>query len=988
MNRIHVTNLADFPGLARVPRTLAALVALACGLLAAAESTCAAAPPIPGNPYVARYAPGDYPGDAYNFGIAVDSEGSVLLANTAGVVRFAGGQWELVTLPGGLEARALAPARDGQVYVGSFDQFGVLARDRFGDLDYTSLDEGFQPGERSGSMGEVFRVASTRDGVYFVAYSEVFLVGTDGARHRFPAGGKIVTAAQAGDIVVVQREDAPLAVVTPHGFVDVRGPDDLGTDGPMFASAVAAGDGSALLLSRDRGWYRLAHNQVTRIEAASNPALSQARCIRAATLPDGGYAVGCENGEILHLDPSLAIVGLHRVSELPIAGLAVDREGFLWAASEGEALRISLGRSWSVYDSSLGLRGTVQAAIDLDDGTTLVATTTGLYASHHDAHDRVSFTPIATDRREVSALLETRFGVLVATATGVEVWEGDGLSTVIDGTGVWDLVPSLADDTLVFAIEDERLSILRHSDDGWSVTSTSTGPPIGLSSAVQIEPGEVWGGQIRGGLIRFEVTARDASITSWSEVALPAPATVTSSTWVFRLGGRIFARDADRYFALDGERFRPTSPGDGLPAALGNGGDALECRDGSGYAYGSTQLFARTRPSAEWQEVRPLEGAVKRILGADCGAARTVLLASERGLLRFDPAAPRATVGPLVTRLRRVHVTHGRDDGEALDVAPLRPIELAPFRRLRFDLEVPSGESGVRYRTRLVGFDDEWSLPQAEPRHEVGGLTPGRYRFEAIALIRGAHDVQPMTYSFAVRPRWYQTSWAMVGAVALLGASIVGLVRWRSAALLRANAALDTLVRQRTSELVEANRRLEQQARHDDLTGLANRRRLEHFGAGAFDEATATGASLSVLMVDADHFKVINDRLGHAAGDRRLREIAHVLREHTDPARELAARYGGEEFAIILPGVTLTVARARANEIRARAAAIAQGVTSTVSIGVAERIAHEATSLEHLLHLADAGLYRAKQQGRNQVALCPPDPANETPGSSTGASRP
>lgn len=975
------------PRLDRAAHSWGARAALSIALVMVAHAAEGAPVPVPGNPYVARYVPGDYPGDAYNFGIAVDAEGAVLLANTAGVVRFAGGQWELVTLPGAIEARAVSPASDGKIYVGSFDQFGVITRDRIGALVYAGLDEGFQQGGRTGSMSEVFRVASTRDGVYFVAYAEVFLLAADGSRNHFPAGGRIVTAAQAGDVVVVQREDAALAVVTRQGFHEVRGPDDLGPDGPVFPSAVTAPDGAVLLLSRDRGWYRLENERVTRIDAPSSAALARARCIRATSLPDGGYAVGCEDGRIFHLDHRLAIAGIHHVSELPIAGLAVDREGFLWAASEGEALRISLGRSWSVYDTSLGLRGTVSAAAELDDGTTLVATTTGLYASHPGAEDRVPFAPIATDRREVTALLETRWGVLVGTATGVEVWDGRSLSSVLDGTGVWDLVLSSDDEALVYAIEDERLSILCHAEGGWRVASTSSGPPIGLSSAVQTDPGEVWGGQIRGGLIRFEISPLDATIRSASPVALPTPARDTASTWLFTLEGRLFARDGDRYFVRDGAAFRAVTHGDGLPSGLGSSGDVLECGDGSSYAYGSTQLFVRLARGAEWQEVQPLEGAAKRILGADCGAARTVLLASERGLLRFDPAAPRPTVGKLVTRLRRVQVTRGRGEGEALDLTPRAEVELAAFRRLRFDLEVPSGESDVRYRTRLIGFDDDWSAPQDEPHREVNALPPGRYRFEAIALVRGAHDVQPVTYAFTVRPRWYQTGGSIAGASVVLAMAIAGLVRWRSAALLRANAALDALVRQRTNELLEANLRLEQQARHDDLTGLANRRRLEHFGASAFDEAAAAGAPLSVLMVDADHFKVVNDRLGHAAGDRRLREIADVLRDHTDSGHELAARYGGEEFAVVLPGVPLSAARVRAEEIRARAAALVQGVTSTVSIGVAERIAHEATSIEHLLHLADAGLYRAKQQGRNQVALCPPDPAQETPGSDAGAPR-
>ncbi|MFN7950474.1 MAG: diguanylate cyclase [bacterium] len=946
---------------------------LACGCafaLLLARASASAAAPAPGNPYVARFGAADLPGDAYNYGVAVDAAGEVLVANTAGLMRFAGGQWELVELPGHLEVRSIATTADGQIFLGSFDQFGRLHEDRFGTPRFAPLQDEFRRDREAGSISEVFRTASTRDGVYFIAYSEAFLLGADGARRRFSAGQRIVAAAHAGDTVLVQHERGPLTRLTPAGYVDVRGPADLGPDGPVFSAAVPAPDGRIYLLSRDRGWYRFDGESVERFEAPSSQRLGEARCFRAVSLPEGGYAVGCDSGEVFQLTPTLDVSHVHRVSELPISGLAIDREGFLWVATEGEMLRIALGSAWSLYDSSLGLRGTIQGSADLGD-TTWVATTTGAYRSHTDGEGRLSFEHVDTGLAEVTDIQGTPFGILIAGGDGLVAWDEGRFERVLENVGVWSVEPASAEGDLFYAIEDERLAIVRHERAGWRVTDTSGGPPVGLSSLARGRDGELWAGQMRGGLIRFQLAADGARIASWEPRPLAGASPATPSTWVFQIGERVFARDADRYFVLDDGEFRRVRAGDGLPQTMLDelSGEALTCPDGRSFALTSTKLFTRAPNARDWSEVRPFDGAARRILGADCGAEHTLLIQSERGLLRFDPARPRAAVGRLVTRLRRAVVVRARSIDEPLALDSTEPLAIQPFRRMRFEYAVPTGELEVRYRTRLVGLDDDWTPATHEPDRELGALPPGDYRFEAIAMVAGAQEVQPATLAFRVLPRWYQRPAVAALALVPLGLLVAGVVRWRSAALLRANAALDALVRQRTRELEEANARLEQQARHDDLTGLANRRRLEHFGATAFADSIHLDRPLSLLMVDADHFKVLNDRLGHAAGDRRLREIAAVLRGHIEGAHELAARYGGEEFALVLPEVPLEAAHARAEIIRRAAAKLTDGVLSTVSIGVAERGAHGATSLEHLLRLADAALYRAKQRGRDRVAV-------------------
>jgi diguanylate cyclase (GGDEF)-like protein len=154
--------------------------------------------------------------------------------------------------------------------------------------------------------------------------------------------------------------------------------------------------------------------------------------------------------------------------------------------------------------------------------------------------------------------------------------------------------------------------------------------------------------------------------------------------------------------------------------------------------------------------------------------------------------------------------------------------------------------------------------------------------------------------------------------------------------------------------------RARETAQTDGLTGLANRR--------AFDERLAAEAArgpVTLVMVDLDHFKRLNDTHGHQAGDEVLREVARILRQ-TAPAGALPARYGGEELVLILPGTDLADGVAAAERLRAAIAGAGGPVPVTASLGVASAGRYGSTPGE-LLAAADAALYEAKRAGRNRV---------------------
>jgi diguanylate cyclase (GGDEF)-like protein len=159
----------------------------------------------------------------------------------------------------------------------------------------------------------------------------------------------------------------------------------------------------------------------------------------------------------------------------------------------------------------------------------------------------------------------------------------------------------------------------------------------------------------------------------------------------------------------------------------------------------------------------------------------------------------------------------------------------------------------------------------------------------------------------------------------------------------------------------------------DGLTGVANRRRFDEALEEACAEAAVDAVPVSLVLIDLDHFKRLNDSQGHQVGDEALRAVAAVLAEQTESRGGLAARFGGEEFAWLLPGVSLEDATAEADALRKaiRDAAIRHdGVDSgvvTASLGVSTGAGTPALTPPALVAAADAALYRAKSGGRDRV---------------------
>lgn len=199
---------------------------------------------------------------------------------------------------------------------------------------------------------------------------------------------------------------------------------------------------------------------------------------------------------------------------------------------------------------------------------------------------------------------------------------------------------------------------------------------------------------------------------------------------------------------------------------------------------------------------------------------------------------------------------------------------------------------------------------------------------------------------------------------------LFNLLTYRNRQLVKLNQSLEDKVSERTKELSDANHRLEELSLTDPLTGLYNRRFAVRALQTIWDEADLTGGGISCLMIDADHFKEVNDNWGHDAGDFVLKELSRTI-SYSLRTDDILCRLGGDEFFVICPSTPLEdgfyVAESVLKTVNELVVPTGEGTwIGSISIGVAGRTT-EMLHHEEIIKAADDGVYLAKNYGRNCV---------------------
>jgi diguanylate cyclase (GGDEF)-like protein len=288
-------------------------------------------------------------------------------------------------------------------------------------------------------------------------------------------------------------------------------------------------------------------------------------------------------------------------------------------------------------------------------------------------------------------------------------------------------------------------------------------------------------------------------------------------------------------------------------------------------------------------------------------------------------------------------------------------------------------QGSVHFRYRLTGMEFEWSETTSHFLH-YPAIAPGDYRFELQAVDSDQQKESAIiSLRFTMRPPWWRTRamYLLLGILSFVASILIW--HWRERRLLYRQRMLRQLVAQRTreleaekAELVAAREALSHQATRDALTGIWNRPAIIDILIREMDRSRRTGTTLAVVLADIDHFKQINDTLGHLAGDSILRDAVSRMLHNIRPY-DFIGRYGGEEFLIVLPGLPFRDPHTRLNHLLR--------AVSSEPFFFEETPVHVTSSfgttwydpsivvVEDLIRRADEALYRAKADGRNQIVF-------------------
>ncbi|HEX6159827.1 MAG TPA: diguanylate cyclase, partial [Thermoanaerobaculia bacterium] len=544
------------------------------------------------------------------------------------------------------------------------------------------------------------------------------------------------------------------------------------------------------------------------------------------------------------------------------------------------------------------------------------------------------------------------------------------------------------DGSRIWMAADEGLASLRRTASGWQYDGLH--PKIQSTLyRITLHDGALWCATLLDGVLRVDA---QGNVKQFGTDAMSM--TLVGGKPLFAGNGRLYRLGSNGQLIDDPSRPAP-------PARFRY---LIEDRDGTLWFDSRPPHFLRRGARDAHPLTASLSGEVFRVRAEADGVT---WFATDRGLFRLGASGTsngRAQMPPMIRRIAaRESLLFG-----GFGAIPSVALPYS-FGRLRVEFAPLSFRDGATYQYRLEPLDTDWSAWTRDSFVDYTNLGEGSYTLRVRSRAATGETSDAASWSFTVQPPWFRTPWAIALWIVVATALVLVIVRLRTHTLRKRAAVLSARVEEQTVELqktveqlrvaqsslveknemledtnallAQANVRLEKLSLVDALTSLANRREFDRALVDEWERARRRQEPVSLILLDLDHFKRLNDTHGHPAGDEALRRVGRFLRETIRGSGDVVARYGGEEFAVILPGVQAPEAMQVAERLRAGVEELAiesVGVPRlTISCGVGTVIVSDGREPRMLLDRADRALYAAKRAGRNRVHIEVDDAASQ-----------
>jgi DNA-binding CsgD family transcriptional regulator len=758
-----------------------------------------------GIPDIVNYTKDLYNAGTQNRAIAEDKNGTVYFANYEGLLSFDGTYWKTYPLSNKTVVLSLAIARDSRIYVGGQGDFGYFSPDKNGILTYTSL-KGLVPGKDS-LFTDVWNIIPYGNDVFFRSREKIFQL-REGALTVYPAPSNWLFLGLSNNQLVAQDEQNGLLLFSGGMWTPFVKQNALPKGGLVTCILPIGGD-SSLLTTINTGFFVLSRNNITPFQFAGPDPTSGQRILTAIPVTRDWIAVGTNLGGCYIINKKGEIIqNLSRKEGLQnnnILCLFLDNNDNLWLGLDNGIDFIAYNNAIKhIYPEKLN-EGLGYSSL-IHNNFLYVGTSNGLYRVPISGQEDLSlvngeFQSIPGTKGSAWGLSEVNGALLLGHHDGAFQVQNDKVVSINSHAGYWTYLPfyNVLPSSLVIAGNDQGIDLLHYDNP----TFVSKGNIPGFRASSQFiaidRDNIVWVAHPYLGVYRIDLSGTSPRIKLYTNKnGLPS----SLKNHVFKVKGRI-AVTTERGVYEYHPKTDSFSPSPYFQRFFGDNNIRLLKEDPEGNIWfiqeknlgvvdfsgpvPQTIYFPElnSKMVTDFEHIYPYNAA-------------NIFVGAEKGFYHINYSAYRKNRYPLQVKIRSVRA-FGKSDsllfggyfGEVDEVAGQPADNIAKvanaWNSLHFEYSAPlyAAQNSVEYSYELKGFDKDWSAWSKKTEKEYTSLPAGTYTFQVKAKSNLGNESGISSYSFTVRPPWYQTTWAYAAYILLLITGLYLLIRWQRHLLLR-----------------------------------------------------------------------------------------------------------------------------------------------------------------------------------------------------------
>lgn len=912
-----------------------------------------------GNYFIKNFSYSDYGGDHQVFESIQDNRGVMYFANSeVGVLEYDGESWRDIKLDNSSSGRCLTKSDDGIIYIGGVGEFGYIKSGEI-ESEYISLVDKVNKENRD--FEYVWECESNKKGVYFNTDKIIY----------FKNGDTIKTIKTDSKFHILRESNGRIFVrIINKGLFEIDG-EILKPliDGEKFSkhavnAIIAKDDGSLVVFSRDSGIYNYNGKKFTKLLLKNSEELYKSLIYDAILLDDNIYAIATKNGIFIvkndevkqHLYKYLGLINNI------VLNLYLDKEKNIWVTTDGGISKINLSNGLSYFDDRQGVENSVND-IKSFNNKLYVATMNGVLVKNGLKFEKIKGLENGVWRLEI---LNNK--LYIGATKGLYTLEEN---EIIKSDLVQESVVSMIQDSqnILYISQSNKILVVDPSDTEnkliTSIDNLENRPTFMLFQNKHLwftnEKKELFAISFKNGLTK--------SIKQNFSYFLDKK---NKQSFFMRV------IDSKLYFFIDDKFYRFNYADEKFEEVLFLDKeirdlqikDVITSKDDKWVISGKTLLTSHLKEnSLQNYPFSYFKGKKIEVIEKD--SDDTIWFGGPEGLISYDQNKKQKQVqnSIIIRKLTLDNYAHSNlinlnysGNHFFIDVA-LNSYLLVDENEYSFEL------NGAYHMKKDYSLNSKFN---------IYNLPHGDYTLSISARNIFKEKVEKIVY-FHVKTPWYYTNIAYIvylilfllliyisGQIQSYYKNIVQQKKLKQE--IEQRHLLEQKVKDRTKELHEKNKLLVKLSTTDQLTKLYNRVKLDETFENEINRASRYKKEFSILLIDIDFFKSVNDVFGHQVGDSVLVEFADIMKNSIRKI-DILGRWGGEEFLIICPNTASKGAIALAENIRKKIQSHLFAVVGnkTVSIGVSTYMPDDTE--EKMVERADKALYSAKNDGRNQVVF-------------------